>query len=75
VDQALHKMKIIARTVMSHWTIGMVTRFARSASMTHVKQDSNGVYASGGRQLTASHHPKEFYVQAHRSFPSAGIAQ
>jgi hypothetical protein len=49
----LHKMKIIARTVMSYWTNGMVTRFARSASMTHVKEGSNGVCAAGVRQLTS----------------------
>jgi hypothetical protein len=52
-DQGLHKMRIIARTVMSYWTNGMVTRFALSASMTHVKEGSNGVYASGGRHLTS----------------------
>jgi hypothetical protein len=47
-------MKITARTVMSYWTNGMVTRFARSAGMIRVKEGSNGVYASGVRQLTST---------------------
>jgi hypothetical protein len=38
---------------MSYWTNGMVTRFARSASMTRVKEGSDGVYTSGARQLTS----------------------
>jgi hypothetical protein len=45
-------MKIFAPTVTSSWTSGMVTRFARSASMIHAREGYSGVNASGGRQLT-----------------------
>jgi hypothetical protein len=45
-------MKIFAPTVTLSWTSGMVTRFARSASMIHAREGRSGVYASGGRQLT-----------------------
>jgi hypothetical protein len=43
-------MKIFARTVTCSWTSGMVTRYARSASMTHAKERSTGVYAVGGKR-------------------------
>jgi hypothetical protein len=53
-DQGLYKMKIFARTVTCSWTSAMVTRDAHSASMTHAKQRSTGVYAFGGSVLHAS---------------------
>ena len=55
-------MKIFARTVIPARMNGMVTRFARSASMTHAREGDNGLYASGARRLITS-------ILSYQSYP------